>query len=134
MKTVPNYTDLLGKQFEYGGRGPERFDCFGLATELYRRAGVDLPGWASSDDPQVQAAGWSTGMNLFFDQVQQPQPLDLVLFQIMPRYITHCGICVGHGRFIHIMSRISVAVEELASPVWQGKQRGFYRFKGLTHG
>ncbi len=131
MTHVPNYTDLLGKPFEYGGRGPDAFDCYGLAVELYRRAAMVLPDYASSDQPEAQGGGFLHGADHYFDRVAQPQPLDIILFQVVPRYITHCGVYVGHGRFIHIMQRISVACEELASPVWQQKQRGVYRFKGL---
>lgn len=131
MITAPAYADLIGKPFEYGGRGPDTFDCYGLAVELYQRAGLQLPDYASSADNQFQSAGFADGADRFFEMVAVPQELDIILFQILPRFITHCGIYVGHGRFIHIMSKISVAVEELSSPVWQHRQRGIYRFKGL---
>ena len=38
-----DYTDLLGKEFEFGARGPDKFDCWGLCLEVGKRAGVDLP-------------------------------------------------------------------------------------------
>jgi cell wall-associated NlpC family hydrolase len=134
MTHLPKYTDLLGKPFEYGGRGPDSFDCYGLAVELYRRAGVVLPDYASTDNPEAQGGGFLHGAENYFDQVDQPQPLDIVLFQVVPRFITHCGVYVGHGRFVHIMQLISVACEELASPVWLHRARGMYRLKGLSNG
>lgn len=42
MKVVP-YTDLLRKPFELGARGPEHFDCLGLAYEVLRRVGKTVP-------------------------------------------------------------------------------------------
>ncbi len=131
MRHIPNYTDLLGKRFEYGGRGPDAFDCYGLAVELYRRAGLALPDYASSADNEFQANGFADGAHRYFDRVVMPQELDIILFQILPRFVTHCGVYVGHGRFVHITSKISVACEALSSPIWQDKQRGFYRFRGL---
>lgn len=131
MTSPPNYIDLLGKPFEYGGRGPDAFDCYGLAVELCRRAGITLPDYASDPDPAFQGNGFLHGAEHYFDRVTQPGPLDIILFQVMPRYITHCGVYVGHGRFVHILQKTSVTCEELASPVWQHRQRGVYRFRGL---
>ena len=130
MSKPPAYTDLLGKPFEYGGRGPATFDCYGLAVELYRRSGIALPDYASTDLASRQSAGFIHGAEHYFEIVAQPQPLDIILFQVVPRFITHCGIYLEHGRFIHIMQRTSVAVEELSGPVWDHRSRGIYRFRG----
>lgn len=126
-----NYSDLLGKPFTYGGRGPDEFDCFGLAIELHKRAGNILPDYPSADKPELQGTLFDDGIVKFYQPVSDvPQPLDIIMFQIVPRYITHCGVYVGYGRFIHIMRKTSVAVEELSSPVWQNKTRGIYRYRG----
>jgi cell wall-associated NlpC family hydrolase len=42
------YADLLGKPFADGGRGPDSFDCVGLAIEVQRRRGLDIPDFVSS--------------------------------------------------------------------------------------
>jgi cell wall-associated NlpC family hydrolase len=124
-----NYSDLLGKPFLYGGRGPDAYDCYGLAVELYKREGLNLPDYPSKDDPDYQNTNFAHGADNYFEQVTEPQPLDIVLFQIMPRFISHCGVYVGHGRFVHILRKTSVTCEELASPVWENRNRGIYRFK-----
>ena len=36
---------LLGKPFERGARGPDRYDCFGLLSAIFLGCGIDL------DDP-----------------------------------------------------------------------------------
>ena len=33
----------LGKPYQWGGTGPDAFDCSGLVMEAYRAAGVDIP-------------------------------------------------------------------------------------------
>jgi len=130
MTVLPYHIDLLGKPFEYGARGPDAFDCYGLACELYRRSGLQLPDYESSDQPEAQGSSFIDGANRYLTPVADKQPLDLILFQIVPRYVSHCGVYLGHGRFIHVMHKIRVAVEELASPVWEKRIRGIYRFTG----
>lgn len=127
---IPDYTDLLGKPFAYHGRGPDSYDCWGLVREICNRGGIFLPDHISSAVPEEQGNGIKEDAEKYYRPVIDPEPLDIVLFQILPRYVTHCGVCVGNGRFVHIMSKISVAREELDSPMWKNKIRGFYRFRG----
>lgn len=132
LSSVPYYTDLIGKPFEYGGRGPDSFDCFGLVVELYRRTGVALPEFESTDNEEHQQVRFRQGVASYYEQVHIPQPMDIIMFQIVPRWVSHCGVYLGHGRFIHIMSKIKVAVETLQHPVWEHRQRGCYRFRGAA--
>lgn len=124
------YDDLIGKPFKYGGRGPDEYDCFGLALELHKRNGIILPDYPSSEDPQEQCISFIDGVDKFYEPVEVPESLDIIMFQIVPKFVSHCGIYIGYGKFIHITRRIAVAVEELGSPVWQDKVRGIYRFRG----
>jgi cell wall-associated NlpC family hydrolase len=127
---IPDYTDLLGKPFAYHGRGPDAYDCWGLVREICGRGGVDLPDHASSAEPAEQSAGIQDDAAKYYRKVDCPEPLDVILFQVVPRYVTHCGVYVGYGRFVHITEKTSVACEELASLIWVNKIRGFYRFRG----
>lgn len=129
---IPDYSDLLGKPFAYHGRGPDAYDCWGLVREICRRGGILLPDHASSAKPEEQGAGIKEDAERYYIAVPEPQPLDVVLFQLLPRYVTHCGVYVGGGRFVHITQKTSVAREELASPIWIDKIRGFYRFRGVA--
>ena len=43
------YDDLIGRPFVDGGRGPENFDCWGLATDVFRRHGKILPDFLQFD-------------------------------------------------------------------------------------
>lgn len=130
MLTVPNYTDLLGKPWRRDARGPDAYDCYGLGVELYRRVGLVLPEYSELVAPAEVDAQLSDGVLRHGMPVEVPEPLDLIRLQVLPKYITHCGFYVGHGRFMHISKHISVAIEELAHPLWADKVRGFYRFRG----
>jgi hypothetical protein len=35
-----NFEDLIGVPFQFGARGPEAYDCFGLTKEVLRRFGI----------------------------------------------------------------------------------------------
>lgn len=123
------YLDLLGAPFRYGGRGNDgSYDCYGLAIEIYKRAGLELPFYESSDSPEVQALRFAQGAEIYLEPVKTPEPLDFLMFQIIPKFVSHCGIYLGHGKFIHITSRTSVTVEQLALG-WQDKLRGIYRLR-----
>ena len=130
MGITAEYSDLLGKRFEYYGRGPDVFDCWGLVREYCKRAGVLLPDHSSTDDPAEQAVGIKKDADTYYIKVDEPEIYDIVLFQVIPRFVTHCGVYVGSGRFLQVTAKSNVAVEELESPIWKDKIRGFYRFKG----
>lgn len=125
MPDIPSYDDLLGKPFAYGGRGPESYDCYGLAREVCNRAGVLLPEWHSVCDAASIQEEFDAGRQLLVE-IPVPQPLCLVLLMVHPPYVSHCGIMLDRIRMIHIMQSTSVAVERIDSLAWQRRVRGFY--------
>ena len=82
----------LGKPYQWGGTGPDAFDCSGLAMMAYRAAGIAIPRtsqqqWAAG--PRVPP-GWA-------------QPGDLVFFagsDGTPWAPGHVGIVIGNGEMI----------------------------------
>lgn len=146
--STPDYSDLLGKKFEYFERGPEEYDCAGVVIEIWKRAGICLPiNCKSSTDNAVQEKRFEQYISELCVKIANTKEeinalaanawadlclMDLITFQIIPRYTTHCGVYVGDGRFVHIMSKISVAREELDNPMWINKIRGFYRYRGVS--
>lgn len=126
-------SDMIGKPFLYGGRGPNAYDCYGVATEVYRRAGSSLPDITSVTSCATQHLAFNSGANRWFDKVEEPQYLDIILFQIMPKYVTHCGVYLEHGKFIHVMDKINVSIEYIDSILWSQKIRGIYRLKRGHH-
>lgn len=133
LKAV-RYADLLGKPFKYGGRGPDYYDCYGLAIELYRRHGITLPDYTSTDDPTLQGELFADGAHRFFEKSLTPQPLDIALFRLRKGH-WHCGIVVdGYERFLHITENTSVSCEELHDPIWQPRLVSIHRFTGYCGG
>ncbi len=107
---------LVGTPYRYGGNTPAGgFDCSGLIGYVYREgAGVTLPRTvrALSDGPWPEVARR--------DLVSG----DLVFFAIDGRTLSHAGIYVGEGRFVHAPSSGgTVRLDHLDSGYWQGRMR-----------
>lgn len=86
----------IGKPYQWGGTGPDSFDCSGLVMMAYRAAGVDLP--------RTAAQQWRWGPRIPPGQVQ---PGDLVFFaggDGTPKNPGHVGIVIGHGLMIEAPS------------------------------
>lgn len=124
--------DLIGKPFRDGGRGPDDYDCWGLAVEVFRRAGIDLPDYqisceASADvDQQIntQRHEWARCAG------EIPVPA-LAVFRDRG-LCTHVGVWLGGGRIIHAFERTGVAIVRADHPYWRSRIEGFY-VPGWSH-
>lgn len=101
----------LGKPYIWGGTGPTGYDCSGLMMASWGKAGVSLP--------RTAAAQYAAGTPVSTSDLQ---PGDLVFFY---PGITHVGMYIGDGKFIHASSpRTGIKVSVLAQqPSYQGARR-----------
>jgi cell wall-associated NlpC family hydrolase len=82
----------LGKPYQWGGTGPDAFDCSGLVMMAYRAAGITIA--------RTSEAQWASETRIPASQVQ---PGDLVFFagaDGTPTNPGHVGIVIGHGQMI----------------------------------
>jgi cell wall-associated NlpC family hydrolase len=104
----------LGKPYEWGAEGPDRFDCSGLMWAAYRSVGRTLPRVAAD---QFQG----TRLRLVARTAAVAQlgllPGDLVFFSTGPAWqsVHHVGMYVGNGYMVHAPNRNEVVK---VSPVW----------------
>ncbi len=102
---------MIGAPYRYGGSSPRGFDCSGLVSFSFAQAGIQVPRTA---DRQFHASRPLGGRSLL--------PGDLIFFDIGGRRISHVGIYVGDGRFVHAPSSgRQVSVESLANPYWRDR-------------
>lgn len=80
---------FIGTPYRYGGTSPNGFDCSGFTQYVYSNFGGNLPHNSSSQ------FGCGTAVSK-----SELQPGDLVFFSSSSR-ISHVGIYVGGGKFIH---------------------------------
>jgi peptidoglycan DL-endopeptidase CwlO len=77
----------LGKPYQWGGAGPDDFDCSGLTMYSWAAAGVSLP--------HSSSAQYASTTHIPLSALQ---PGDLVFFY---SDLSHVGIYVGGGTMIH---------------------------------
>jgi hypothetical protein len=83
---------FLGIPYLWGGRSSFGYDCSGFTQMLVRRRGINMP-----RDADLQAA-WS---GLASIERKDLQPGDLLFFGSSPEDVTHTGMFIGDGEFIH---------------------------------
>jgi gamma-D-glutamyl-L-lysine dipeptidyl-peptidase len=94
--TIPESIELakrfLGFPYLWGGRSSFGFDCSGFTQMLVRVRGINMP-----RDADLQAA-WDGVISV---ERTDLQPGDLLFFGSGPNKITHTGMYIGDGQFIH---------------------------------
>jgi cell wall-associated NlpC family hydrolase len=102
---------FLGITYTWGGVSTRGYDCSGFTQMLVRQRGVFMP-----RDADVQA-GWSGVMPV---ERKDLQPGDLLFFGGSPAKITHTGMYIGNGEFIHdtTHSHPGVQISKLDDMPW----------------
>jgi cell wall-associated NlpC family hydrolase len=124
------YVDLLGKPFEWGGRGPDSFDCYGLCIELAKRNGQMIPDCAWSEEPEQIAALVEETETKGFTRVEIPKLGDFVGFMLRPPFVSHIGYMLNQYEFLHITRGTRVTRERVDHITWSRKVAGYYRWNG----
>jgi cell wall-associated NlpC family hydrolase len=90
--------DAMGRPYEYGGTGEggSGFDCSGLIQYAFGKHGISLP------RRSVDQAREGKKIDRKLDQLK---PADLLTFSNRGGPVTHVGMYVGEGRFIHSATR-----------------------------
>lgn len=113
--TVPESIALakgfLGLPYTWGGTSAYGYDCSGYMQMLCRRRGYNLP-----RDAQPQA-DWS-GIKAV--SKEQLEPGDLLYFGSSDKNITHTGMYIGGGEFIHATTHDHpvIQISHLAGEHW----------------
>jgi cell wall-associated NlpC family hydrolase len=109
-----------GIPYRAAGTDPSGFDCSGLVLYVFARHGIAVP--------RSVAEQFRIGRDVNVDRLE---PGDLVFFRINGRDVSHVGIAVGAGRFVHAPSaRGTVRVSLLDAPYWAKRYAGARRVGG----
>ncbi len=103
----------LGRPYRYGAKGPSAFDCSGLVHYSYGQTGYVTP--------RTTAALWSGTVPVARQALREG---DILFFRIEGK-MSHVGIYLGNGKFVHAPSSgRHVSVQTLASDFYD---RAFIR-------
>jgi cell wall-associated NlpC family hydrolase len=110
---------FLGYPYVWGGHSPRGFDCSGFTWYAYQQAGRSIPLhdlWGQMQSgPRVSQANLQAGDLVFFANTYMPG-------------LSHVGIYIGGGRFIHAGSeRTGVTVSSLSDAYWGPRYYGATR-------
>ena len=104
----------IGKPYQWGASGPDKFDCSGLVMYVYDKLGVKLP----------RVSGQQAYAGIHVDR-KDLQPGDLDFFRLNGSRIDHLGIYIGHSKFVHAPRRyLPVKTESLNNSYWGRRFKG----------
>lgn len=107
----------LGVPYVWGGESMSGFDCSGLVQYVYQQNGISI---ARTCIPQYKEGVYVDKSSL--------QPGDLVFFQnTYTTGISHVGIYIGNGQFIHASSSHGVMISKLSNSYWAAHYYGARR-------
>jgi cell wall-associated NlpC family hydrolase len=89
---VQTALDVMGMPYRWGDEGEEGFDCSGLIKYAFGRHGITMP------RRSVDQAREGTAVPKALDQLR---PGDLLTFANQGSRVSHVGLYIGNGRFIH---------------------------------
>jgi cell wall-associated NlpC family hydrolase len=90
---VDHAMSKVGSPYRYGASGPNAFDCSGLVSWAFKKAGKSLP--------RTSRAQSQVGTPVSRAELQ---PGDLVFFY---KPVSHVGIYIGDGKIVHASTRKS---------------------------
>lgn len=118
---VDNALSWLGSPYRMGGSARSGIDCSGLVRAVYGSLGLVLP--------RTAAGQFQQGIPVADAELR---PGDLVFFENTYKSgISHVGIYVGDGKFVHAAGRKrGVVVTPLAEPYYRSRFIGARRLLG----
>jgi cell wall-associated NlpC family hydrolase len=102
---------LMGTKYVYGGNTTKGFDCSGFIGYVYKKVGVKLP--------RTSAAMYKTGKKVSKKNLKAG---DLVFFNTSGKGVSHAGIYIGKGKFVHSSSSKGVSVAKINDPYYWGSK------------
>ena len=113
---------LLGVPYRPRGTTVAGFDCSGFTQYVFRQHGVMLP----RDSQDQFTAGHAVPQD-------ETRPGDLVFFRTGGRRISHVGIALGDGTFVHAPNaRGVVRVERMTGDYWSHHFAGVRRISAAN--
>lgn len=113
----------VGVRYSYGGTSTKGFDCSGYVRYVFNELGV-------TSLPRSSSAMYGEGESV---KKSDLQPGDLVFFNTSGKGVSHVGIYIGSGKFIHASTSKGVIKTSLNDKYyWGNKYVGAKRVASIS--
>jgi len=99
----------IGKPYQWGGAGPDTYDCSGLTMQAWSHAGVQLLHYTGYQ--------WEEGPHVPLDDLQRGDLLFFATNTADPATIHHVGIYIGNGMMVDApYTGVDVRIDSMYQP------------------
>ncbi len=125
---------LIGVPFKDGGRNPnDGLDCWGLVSFVYALRGNPIEDYLISAtesamiDGMIAMESKSKWVRVALSELKDFDVLVFRLDSAHPSFVTHAGVYVGGGKFLHAIEKIGVNQSRVDDMYWRSRCAGAYR-------
>ncbi len=116
-KIIQTAKKYIGVPYKWGGTTPKGFDCSGFVQYVFNAHGITIPRTSSSQYYELTRKVSKSDL----------QPGDLVFFNTSGKGVSHVGMYIGNGQFIHSAASKGIVIANLFSNYWMNLYLGARR-------